>query len=767
MQVVVLRYQITFVLTPLPSEVPSPRPSPQPTVSPQPTTSFAPTLLPSLSVVPTSLPTSAPTTDSFLCTDLWPSLVGASQPLPLVFAETQKKWAPVLTQETLRLLNLDPDWCVGEIWTLQAVVSSTCPNELGFGFYGAGGFHMFQAEPLAEEVEITVLDRVGRVPTMFTVRNKCRQPAEVTFKSLKLGKGVCTLHNVPTPQPTFTPAPSVSASPTSQSPAPTTSPSPGLVLPPSSAPRPVPTPAPTSTKRPTVTAPPSVAPSYSLVPSRAPSSVPTTDTFTCPDVWGQLLGDIQLPLRFTNTQRKWAQVLTSAQIKALNAYPTFKTGEVWTLQVVASSTCETDLGFSFYGAGGSLLLKVPALAESVELTIVGVLKKVPTYFAARNKCRNAGAEVTFSNFKIGHGVCFGGEVPTPAPTTTNFPTAAPTITYPPSVSKSPTPPPSSTVIPSLLPTPYLGSESPTITHPPTASLVPSSYPTVTRSPSPAPSVMPTTDSFTCANLWPALVPGVALPLTFSETRTKHAAVVADAALGTLHEEDRWEEGALWTLQVLVSSTCPSELVFGFSGGAGSHVVRVPGLAENVELTVSDRLPEAARLSKLELRNKCVLNNTDVEFESVKRAVDEAVATFGWSPYRAELSLFWTDSEGKPTVCGQAELLLKDKDGALVVVDLKRTDHDLSRSKIPYGDVACAAPQLERFYASDHARYSLQTSSYCVMIEQRLEVTIAPEDRWLLQAHPSMPKAVWIRCRDLDAEAREILAGVKGSGGVQE
>ena len=158
--------------------------------------------------------------------------------------------------------------------------------------------------------------------------------------------------------------------------------------------------------------------------------------------------------------------------------------------------------------------------------------------------------------------------------------------------------------------------------------------------------------------------------------------------------------------------------------------------------------------------------TDVEFESVKRAVDEAVAG-GWTPYRAELSLFWTDSEGKPTVCGQADAIFKDKDGALVVVDLKRSEKDLSMAKIPYGDVACAAPQLERFYASDHARYSLQTSSYCVMIEQRLEVTIAPEDRWLLQAHPSMPKAVWIRCRDLDAEAREILAGVKGSGVVQE
>jgi hypothetical protein len=158
--------------------------------------------------------------------------------------------------------------------------------------------------------------------------------------------------------------------------------------------------------------------------------------------------------------------------------------------------------------------------------------------------------------------------------------------------------------------------------------------------------------------------------------------------------------------------------------------------------------------------------TDVEFESVKRAVDEAVATFGWSPYRAELSLFWTDSEGKPTVCGQADLLIKNKDGKLVIVDLKRTQHDLSRSKIPYGDVACAAPQLEHLYASDHARYSLQVSIYACMLKQRLGIVVEPEDRWLLQGHPSMPKAVWTQCRCLDAEAREILAGVKASGAVK-
>lgn len=155
--------------------------------------------------------------------------------------------------------------------------------------------------------------------------------------------------------------------------------------------------------------------------------------------------------------------------------------------------------------------------------------------------------------------------------------------------------------------------------------------------------------------------------------------------------------------------------------------------------------------------------TDVEFEGVKRAVDDAALTFGWSPYRAELSLFWTDSEGKPTVCGQADALFCTADGALVVCDLKRTEHDLSIGKIPYGDVACAAPQLEHLYANENCRYSLQTSIYCVMLHQRTGVTIAPENRWLLQAHPSMPKAVWTRCRCLDEEAREILAGVKSVG----
>ena len=149
--------------------------------------------------------------------------------------------------------------------------------------------------------------------------------------------------------------------------------------------------------------------------------------------------------------------------------------------------------------------------------------------------------------------------------------------------------------------------------------------------------------------------------------------------------------------------------------------------------------------------------TDVEFEGVKRAVDDAAAAFGWSPYRAELSLFWTDSEGKPTVCGQADALFCTADGALVVVDLKRTCHDLSVDNVPYGNALCAAPEMQHLFASDHNKYSLQVSSYCVMIEQRLNVTVAPENRWLLQSHPSMPAALWTRCSCFDGAARAALA----------
>jgi hypothetical protein len=150
------------------------------------------------------------------------------------------------------------------------------------------------------------------------------------------------------------------------------------------------------------------------------------------------------------------------------------------------------------------------------------------------------------------------------------------------------------------------------------------------------------------------------------------------------------------------------------------------------------------------------DETDVEFESVKRAVDEAVAG-GWTPFRAELSLFWTDEEGKPTVCGQADALFCTADGALVICDLKRTEHDLSPSKVPFGNALCAAPELSSAYANEHTRYSLQTSIYACMVEQRLGVTVPPENRFLLQAHPSLASAVWTRCYDLDKAARAALA----------
>jgi len=41
------------------------------------------------------------------------------------------------------------------------------------------------------------------------------------------------------------------------------------------------------------------------------------------------------------------------------------------MKVVATSTCVNDLGFSFYGQGGSLLIQIPAMAQDFTVVVVG------------------------------------------------------------------------------------------------------------------------------------------------------------------------------------------------------------------------------------------------------------------------------------------------------------------------------------------------------------------------------------------------------------
>ena len=147
--------------------------------------------------------------------------------------------------------------------------------------------------------------------------------------------------------------------------------------------------------------------------------------------------------------------------------------------------------------------------------------------------------------------------------------------------------------------------------------------------------------------------------------------------------------------------------------------------------------------------------TDIEWQILNNGLAQ-LQRLGWVPRRTELSLWWErQSDGKVVCAGQIDALFSDVQGNLVLVDLKRTDHDLSADVIPFREKTCRPP-LERFYANDFIKYSLQLSIYAVMLEQRTGIEIAPDRRWLLQAHPSKSDLVWTMCRCLDEEAVLIL-----------
>lgn len=149
------------------------------------------------------------------------------------------------------------------------------------------------------------------------------------------------------------------------------------------------------------------------------------------------------------------------------------------------------------------------------------------------------------------------------------------------------------------------------------------------------------------------------------------------------------------------------------------------------------------------------NETDVEWKMVEVELKK-LQELGWVPFRTELSMFYTKADGAVTIAGQADAIFKDSEGNSVIVDWKRTNKDLSQECRPYRDKRCAAPVLEQRYANDHTRYSLQTSVYAIMYEQLAGVKIGRENRWLLQAHPSMGRAKWTNATCLDEAARELL-----------
>lgn len=146
--------------------------------------------------------------------------------------------------------------------------------------------------------------------------------------------------------------------------------------------------------------------------------------------------------------------------------------------------------------------------------------------------------------------------------------------------------------------------------------------------------------------------------------------------------------------------------------------------------------------------------TDAEWRLVHEQI-ERIQLLGWVPRRSELSLWWESERiGKVVCAGQLDALFTDAEGRLVMVDLKRTDHDLSPQKVPFRQKMCARGPMECYYANDFNKYSLQQSVYACMFKQRTGLEI--EKRYLLQASVGMKSAIWTECRNLDAEAVALL-----------
>lgn len=158
-----------------------------------------------------------------------------------------------------------------------------------------------------------------------------------------------------------------------------------------------------------------------------------------------------------------------------------------------------------------------------------------------------------------------------------------------------------------------------------------------------------------------------------------------------------------------------------------------------EISYNGFLPDMAEFTDVEAEAK--------QFDAFRQLTDLTIS-------RTELSLFYTNSSGV-TICGQADFLFRDPDGKPVIIDLKRTHHDLSPGARA-GSAKLKFPQTttdNKFH-----RYSLQNSIYSVMYSHLTgeEVDVCH----LLQVHAARVGFTQIECADLRAEARALLEGVR-------
>ncbi len=137
----------------------------------------------------------------------------------------------------------------------------------------------------------------------------------------------------------------------------------------------------------------------------------------------------------------------------------------------------------------------------------------------------------------------------------------------------------------------------------------------------------------------------------------------------------------------------------------------------------------------------------IEMEQFQVAMDSLT---GLTPVRTEMSIFANDANGDAAVAGQIDLLMKDTEGGLHIVDFKRTTGDLTPGARSFGKFF-----LDNLPINDHNKYSLQLSLYAAMFELQTGKPIL--SCRLMQVHPDLEEARIIPTTDLSRDARALLA----------
>jgi hypothetical protein len=122
-----------------------------------------------------------------------------------------------------------------------------------------------------------------------------------------------------------------------------------------------------------------------------------------------------------------------------------------------------------------------------------------------------------------------------------------------------------------------------------------------------------------------------------------------------------------------------------------------------------------------------------------------------TPLRTELAIFANDAAGDAAVAGQIDLLARDADGGMHIVDWKRAAGDLTPGAHSFGKFF-----LDDMPLNDHYKYSLQLSLYAAMFELQTGKPIVSTR--LVQIHPDFDSVQIINATDLRSDARNLLEG---------